>query len=159
MVENIIVLLALFWPFIFLAITMVIGRVMEKSHYKDIKAREQMFFGKPSVTFKNISDLGQEVESSVLCVGSVVVSVDHFKRFLFGFRKIFGGECHSYSSIIDRGRREALLRMKEDQPGADMYMNCRLETSTISNGAGKAVGCMEITAYSTAVKFKKEIAV
>ena len=88
-------------------------------------------------------------------MGVVVVSIDYYKRFLMGFRKIFGGELRSYSPLIDRGRRESLLRMKESCPDADLFLNCRLETSTISSGKGKAVGCVEVVAYSTAIKFRK----
>ena len=60
----------------------------------------------------------------------------------------------SYASVIERGRREALLRMQESAPGADLFINCRIETSTISNGEGKAVGCAEVVAYATAIRFE-----
>ena len=43
--------------------------------------------------------------------------------------------------------------MKESFPGADEYINCRLETSTISSGRGKAVGTVEVIAYSTAITY------
>jgi len=56
--------------------------------------------------------------------------------------------------LIDRGRREALLRMKEWAPDADVFLNCRLETASISKGEGKAIGCVEVIAYATAVKYK-----
>ena len=68
---------------------------------------------------------------------------------------VFGGEMKSYSSIIDRGRREAILRMKESCPDADLFLNCRLETSSISKGKGKVVGCAEVLAYATAVRFQR----
>ena len=82
-----------------------------------------------------------------------MVSVDYYKRVLMLFRKIFGGEIRSYASLIGRGRREAVLRMKESCPAADMFLNCRIETSTISNGRSKATGTVEILAYATAVTF------
>jgi uncharacterized protein YbjQ (UPF0145 family) len=69
------------------------------------------------------------------------------------FRRIFGGESYAYATVIDRGRREAILRMKESTPGAHLFLNARLETSTISNGRGKAVGTAEVIAYATAVTF------
>ena len=68
---------------------------------------------------------------------------------------VFGGEMKSYSSVIDRGRREAILRMKEASPEADLFLNCRLETSSVSKGQGKAVGCAEVLAYATAVRFQR----
>ncbi|MGB5413298.1 MAG: heavy metal-binding domain-containing protein, partial [Polyangiales bacterium] len=81
---------------------------------------------------------------------------DHFKRFLSGFRMIFGGEIRSYSSLIDRARREAVLRMKESQPDADAFLNTRLETSTISSTAGnEGMGTIEVLAYGTAVHYDR----
>ena len=43
--------------------------------------------------------------------------------------------------------------MKESVPGADEYINCRMETSTISSGKGKAMGTVEVIAYSTAITY------
>ena len=43
--------------------------------------------------------------------------------------------------------------MKESCPSADLFLNCRIETSTISNGRGDATGTIEVLAYGTAVTF------
>ena len=130
------------------------GKVAERRHYLSIQEREERWLTIPATTTKHLPEL-PAVASANLAVGSVVVSVDHFKRFLAAFRRVFGGEMKSYSSVIDRGRREAILRMKESHPDADMFLNCRLETSSISKGRGKAVGCAEVLAYSTAVRFHR----
>ena len=63
--------------------------------------------------------------------GSAVISIDYFKRILAGLRNIFGGTVKSYETLIDRARREALLRMKEKADDATMIINVRIETSTI----------------------------
>ncbi len=130
----------------------VAGRAAEKQHYRSIRTREQEWLNIPAVSSKTLHD-SRPVASSNLVSGSVVVSVDHFKRMLMAFRSIWGGEVKSYSPLIDRGRREALLRMKESCPDADLFLNCRLETAAISNGYGKAVGTVEVHAYGTAVRF------
>ncbi len=130
------------------------GKFAEKRHYLSIQQREERWLTIPATTTKHLPEL-PAVASANLAIGSVVVSVDHFKRFLAAFRQVFGGEMKSYASVIDRGRREAILRMKESQPDADMFLNCRLETSSISKGQGKAVGCAEVVAYSTAVRFNR----
>lgn len=137
-----------------LILTWIIGRTLEKRHYRSIREREAQWVHIPAINGKRVADL-PPVASAELVAGSVVVSVDHFKRWLSGFRQIFGGEMKSYASVIDRGRREAMLRMKESCPDADMFLNCRLETSTVSNGKGKAVGCAEVLAYATAIRFRK----
>ncbi len=147
---NIIALVINLIPLWFLIIAYLVGKYAEKKHYRMIHEREKIFLNKPAVTIKTV-DHPESIHHSELAIGAVVVSVDHFKRFLMSFRRIFGGEVRSYASLIDRGRREAILRMKESCPTADMFLNTRVETSTISNGKGKATGCVEVVAYSTAV--------
>ena len=98
-------------------------------------------------------DSTYRIENSDFVVGSVVVSIDHFKRFIAGWKLMFGGELSTYSPLLDRGRREALLRMKEGAPHADIYVNCRLETSSISSGQGNAMGTVEVLAYATAITY------
>ena len=66
-------------------------------------------------------------------------------------KKIFGGELHTYSSLLDRARREALLRLKESCSDADMLINLRFETSTISSGGNSNIGSVEVLAYGTAL--------
>ena len=58
------------------------------------------------------------------------------------------------SPLLARARREALLRMKEQHPRASLYLNCRLETSTLSEGEPKAMTSIEIVAFATAVYTK-----
>jgi len=139
-------------PLLILVLGYVLGRVAEARHYDSIRKREGAFAGIPALTGSHL-DGNHAVEWTRLTMGSVVVSVDYYKRFLSAFRMIFGGEMHSYSSLIDRGRREAILRMKETCPGADIFINCRLETSSISKGQGKNLGSVEVIAYSTGVKY------
>ena len=139
-------------PFLFLVLGFVAGKILEGKHYKSIHRRERQTVGLPVVSWRTITD-GRTVQSSQLALGAVVISVDHYKRFLMGIRKIFGGEIRAYSSLLDRARREAILRMKENCPGADMILNCRIETSTISSGRGNSTGTVEVIAYGTAVRF------
>lgn len=134
----------------------LIGGAIEKKHYRSIQEREEATLHVPVSTRKSIG-LEEEgrVKRAELAYGSVVVSVDKFKRFLAGLRNLFGGEVSSYASLIDRARREAFLRMKESHPSADYFVNCRLETATLSNGQGKTIGTVEVLAYGTAVYLDK----
>ncbi len=141
-------------PLTLLLLGYFIGKTNENNHYKLIKQREKEWIKVPAITSKTYTG-ETPVERSELVVGSVVVSVDYFKRLLMNLRRIFGGEVIAYSPLIDRGRREAMLRMKESCPDADMFLNCRLQTATISNGKKKSTGCVEVVAYSTAIRFKR----
>ncbi len=131
------------------------GSRAEKKHYRSINKREEEFLYMPAVTLKNVTNQG-EVAQSKLVTGSVVISVDYFKRILAGLRAIVGGRMQSYETLLDRARREAVLRMKEQVRSADMILNLRIETSSISKGRRqKSVGTIEALAYGTAIRLKK----
>jgi uncharacterized protein YbjQ (UPF0145 family) len=85
-----------------------------------------------------------------------VISVDYFKRLLAGLRNIFGGRVKSYESLIDRARREALLRMKAMAGDATVIVNVRIETATIGRQSRrKSTACLEAVAYGTALTVER----
>lgn len=86
-------------PILLIVIGRFVGSSIERNHYKSIVEREARFSGQPALSTKQ-SDAPDAVRTASLAVGSVVISVDHFKRFLSGFRMIIGGEVRSYSSLI-----------------------------------------------------------
>ena len=137
-----------------------IGTIVEKKHYERINELEKEFVNLPVITAKNIELKDKQVEKSCLVQGSVVISLDYFKRVLAGLRNIFGGRIKSYETLIDRARREALLRLKQQAKilGADSVVNLRFETSAIgqtTSGKNQNIGCFEVLAYGTALKFVK----
>ena len=142
-------------PVALILIGKVVGARIERRHFEDIAQREARFEERPALTTKDSGSLAP-IRKAELASGSVVVSIDHFKRFVSGFRMIFGGEVRSYATLIDRARREAVLRMKESSPEADAYINTRLETSTISSTSGdEGMGTIEVLAYATAVHYDR----
>jgi len=138
-----------------IALGFIAGSIAESRHYRSIREREGKLLKLPAVTSKNLTDPEVEIAQSHLVAGSVVVSVDYFKRILASFRNIFGGEVKTYLTLIDRGRREAILRMKEQARTADIILNLRIETSVIGQTANRknSVGSIEVLAYGTAVKY------
>lgn len=128
-----------------------IGTQVEKKHYSSIVAREQVYRELPVVSGKNFLE-DRPVAASRLAYGSVVVSTDFFKALLSGLRNLLGGEVSASESLLDRARREAVLRLKESVPDADIILNLKLETTQIglANGA-----CVEAIAYGTAVYYAK----
>ena len=134
------------------------GSYAEKRHYGSIRKREEIYLGMPAVTIKNAVDTDREIAESGLVSGSVVVSLDYFKRFLASLRNIFGGRVKSFETLVDRGRREAILRMKGQMPDADIILNMRIETSVIGRSANRknSLGSIEVMAYGTAVKYRKK---
>jgi uncharacterized protein YbjQ (UPF0145 family) len=130
------------------------GRHAEAQHFTSIRAREKDFLHLPATTNRVPVLRGRELERSELVYGSMVVAVDYFKRALAALRTIVGGPVQSYETLLDRARREALLRLKASCPGADEIINLRLETSSISKSANGAIGSVEVLAYGTAIYYR-----
>ncbi len=149
--EQLIVFLVL------LALGYAAGTFAERRHYRSIEKREQDLLHLPALTLKSTGESDRVVKAELVW-GSAVVSVDYFKRILAGLRNIFGGTITSYESLIDRARREALLRMKEVAVGSNLILNVRIETSTIGKNAHKkGVGSVEAIAYGTALTLEKHL--
>lgn len=127
------------------------GKVAEKRHYRSIMQREKKFLSLPLTTFKHPIGNLPDIERAQLVYGSVVISVDYFKRILAALRNLFGGTIQPYETLLDRARREAILRLKESCPNADQIINVRIETSSISKGESSSIGSVEVLAYGTAV--------
>lgn len=139
----------------FVSLGFIVGGLAEKKHFESLSQREKateklkvLNVGK-KVTFTS------EAESAFF-VGSVVISIDYFKRMMAGFRLVFGGRVKAYESLIERGRREAVLRMKEQALGwgAEEIVNVRLETANIGEqfSGRQQLTAIEVVAYGTGVR-------
>ncbi|MDJ0794751.1 MAG: heavy metal-binding domain-containing protein [Woeseiaceae bacterium] len=144
-------------PFLALLLAYFIGSLLERRHFARIRKREDEHFGFPVVTFDRMP-ADWDAASSRLVNGSIVISLDYFKRVIAGLRAIVGGRIKTYEPLLERARREALLRMIEAarHDGYDGIFNVRLETSRLANasGDGKGTAGVEMLAFGTAVKFK-----
>ncbi|DAA94376.1 TPA: hypothetical protein CPT88_09955 [Candidatus Gastranaerophilales bacterium HUM_8] len=131
------------------------GRTREKRHYKSIREREVKLYKQPHINFSKNVNISQPVKNAKLVSASVVIGCDYFKVFLASLRNIFGGNVSAYESVLDRGRREAILRIRESayRMNADLVMNIKIETVMLSEQTMSQV-C--ITAYGTAVEYDKK---
>ena len=130
------------------------GSYREKKHYQSIFEREETFQDILLFESKMIpDDLSPQVTGGEIVLGHVVISVDYFKRFVAGLRKLFGGNLKSYETLLDRGRREAVLRMKEQakEQHSNMIFNIKFETASISKGASGNIGSIEVFVYGSAI--------
>ncbi|MDQ1923589.1 YbjQ family protein [Massilia pseudoviolaceinigra] len=131
------------------------GRAAEAKHYRSIHSREKAWLHLPSTSLKTLLDPARPVERSELVYGNVVVSIDYFKQAVAGLRSFIGGAVKSHETLIDRARREAVLRLKESCPGAHEIVNLRLEAMSISGKTPGSVTSVEVLAYGTAIYFAK----
>ena len=135
---------------ILLIIGYISGTLVERRHYKNIRQREEKFKTLPTIALKKPLN-EQNIKSSKLVYGNVVISIDFFKKFLAGLINFFGGNISAYETLLDRARREAVLRLKEDAKGASEIINIKIETSSISKNTKNSVGAVEVLAFGTAV--------
>jgi uncharacterized protein YbjQ (UPF0145 family) len=141
-------------PLVLLVVAYFTGTILERRHYASIRERELRWRSLPAVTFRSVPP-GWQVTECGLLAGSVVISVDYFKRFLSGLRMIFGGRIKSYETLLDRARREALLRLKEEaaERGYHAIINIRIETCRLANARkSESVAGLEVLVFGTGLK-------
>jgi uncharacterized protein YbjQ (UPF0145 family) len=126
-----------------------IGRIIEQRHYASIRLRERRFRDVLAFPMRFAPD-SVTPQQAFLVYGTVVVSADYFKTFVAGLRNLIGGRFRSYETLLERARREALLRLKEEarSKGARLVVCVRYETTSIANGWAPAI---EVLAYGTAL--------
>ena len=127
------------------------GRLAESRHFKSIREREARLSN--VLIFTGRVPPPEPWQNGTLISGNVVISIDYFKRIAGALKALFGGRVTVYESLLERGRREALLRMKEEAAriGSPMVINVRLETASISKGGENQIGSVEVYAYGTAL--------
>ena len=120
-----------------LALGYIFGQRAEKKHFKSIIAREKLAINIPIVTLKTPPPMRHDHMHTELVSGNVVISIDFFKKFVASLKMLFGGKITPYESLLDRARREALLRMKEQAQTSNAFvvMNARVETPSISKNS------------------------
>ncbi len=137
----------------FLALAYLIGSTVEKAHFRRLAQWEQRLAGILMSDMKHVPP-NWRVDEASLVVGQAVIATDKFKVFTAGLRNLFGGRVRGYETLVERARREALVRMlwQAQQFGANVVWNVRVETSTIQGKQEGKSGGVEVMAYGTAMK-------
>lgn len=131
--------------FIFLGLG--VGTWTEKRHFRNLNDREQQASGmvesQSKLFIEPYSVSGGQAPPMLICAETAVAS-DYFKNFLSAFRKFFGGEMRSYNSLMERARRETLMRLKEQARagGYNAICNVRLEPADVGGTMNKKAAVM-----------------
>ena len=99
---------------------------------------------------------GREIKEHLGLVQGNTVRAKHVGRdIMAGLKNIVGGWLNSYETLIDRARREAIVRMQKDAEslGADAIYIARFEFSKVGQQPESAGGA-ELLAYGTAVRYE-----
>lgn len=118
------------------------GKRTENRHFHELSTQEQALSHIIVSTERRIT-LDQHGK---LVMGSVVLAQDHFKHYFGIILSVLGKNLTTHETILQRARREALLRAKiqAHAQGAHHIYGLRFETTNIGNG-------IEVIAYGTAV--------
>lgn len=141
-----------------LLVTYGTGSYLEKKHFKKIKQREIALIKKPIITFGAKKwTTNRKIKKIELVTGEVVISGDYFKNFVASLKNFFGGRLTPFESIMDRARREALLRMREKAKNAHIIVNARIESVMLSDVYNpQSIPQCAIIAYGTAVTYEPQ---
>jgi uncharacterized protein YbjQ (UPF0145 family) len=139
---------------VLLVIGLVAGRENERRHLRELAVNEDSLRDIAAWSGRGAADAGT-LRSATLVVGSVVIAEDYFKRLAAALKSLVGGNIRSYESLLERGRREAIVRMKQEarRLGAAEIVNVRLETASLSEdwSGRRPIFSAEFIAYGTAL--------
>jgi len=137
-------------PLVLLVLGYTTGKIIERRHIASLDLREAA----PGPTLTNLKrpPEGMVATEGAFCSGSVVIAGDYFKAFGASLKGLVGGRMRT---VLERGRREAVQRMREEAAArqADMVLDVRIETAVVMRARGnKGAPATEVIAYGTAVK-------
>ena len=122
------------------------GRHIERKHLNELEDRERelAYIRVDTNRFAISESTGQLVSSNV------VLSHDYFKYIISMIQSLLGGRLTTYETVVDRARREAMIRLKLEaqKMGANHIMGLRLSTTEM----GMEGGMVEVFACGTAVQ-------
>ena len=136
-------------PIVLLLVGYLAGRGIELRHYASIRKREQELKHVVALSTRWVPR-GVAVEGTQLVTGSVVVSSDYFKSFVASVRNLVGGRFRGFETLLERARREAILRMKQEalNCGSTLVIAVRFHTTRVVASTTPSV---EVLAYGTAL--------
>lgn len=130
---------------VLVAIGWYFGTRAERGHLKSLIIDEQKYQHIQVSSERFYEPKG--VNKSILVVGSVVIAQDKFKQAVAAILSLFGKNLTVYEMLLDRARREAVLRAKRqaNDAGCRALYGLRFEMTEVEGG-------VEVLAYGVAVK-------
>jgi uncharacterized protein YbjQ (UPF0145 family) len=122
----------------------------ERKHIKSLDAREADLLHVKIEAWQKLPIEADKSSLSNILFGSVVLSHDMFRSLTIFITKLFGGHIKHFERLLDRARREAIIRLKEDAlaQGFEKIINLKIITTSIKRNGPKSV---EIMVYGTGV--------
>jgi uncharacterized protein YbjQ (UPF0145 family) len=138
--------------FLFISLGFFFGRRAERRHFRDLRRREAAFQDVMTTQLKHFHAAAPGGKQPKLIVAETVIASDYMKSFLAKLRNIFGGEVRSFETLLERGRREVTVKLKEKAvaEGYNAICNVRLNTASIGGMSAKAAAMASILGWATA---------
>ncbi|MEM9165975.1 MAG: heavy metal-binding domain-containing protein [Planctomycetota bacterium] len=136
-----------------------IGTLTENNHLKRLGASEASLAGIRVSTIDRAIDFSG-AERGEIVVGECVIATDHFKSFIAKIVKLVGGELKIYRSLMERARRQALVRLMESarEKGYTSVCNIRLQTADVGGSAATARGATMVAVLASGTAYREETA-
>ena len=113
----------------------VIGRTVEKRHFKKLEAREAATKDMLVTQVKSFPMAAASTSKPpTLMLAEVVIASDYLKSYLATWRNMFGGEVKSFQSLQERGKREVILRLVEQAQAQGYNAVCNIRIATADVG-------------------------
>jgi uncharacterized protein YbjQ (UPF0145 family) len=127
----------------------------ERRHLRQLVAREALvkditLSSGPKTLEASPTVNSTRIMTSDFLMGSIVLSHDAFRSITILFTRFFGGNISHYQRLLERARREALVRLREEAValGIKRVINVKIAATSIRKSGIKTV---EVLAYGTGV--------
>jgi len=130
------------------AVGWTVAWMLERRHLKKLAAREAEVAHITALPTPHFDDPG--TQDTDFLISSAAYCHDFFRSFVIFIRRMFGGHVSAYQRLLDRARREAMVRLKEEAAvrGVTTIYAVRLEENNLSRNFPR----IEVMAYGTAYK-------
>lgn len=139
--------------FVLLMLGLIVGGTVQRRHFASIARRKADYEDILVTQLKSFPRWRPGEKPPSMVAAEVVIATDYLKSFLAKFRNLFGGEVHSYQTMLTRARDEALLRLLAQvrEQGFNALCNVRYQTADVGGDTTrKKVAMAPILATGTA---------
>lgn len=128
------------------------GRRNERAHLALLAAEEERLLDVLVFSSRYPDHVTARMDP-VLVSGSAVMGSDFYRMLIGTLRKVVGGNYLSYERLVERGRRQALIVLKQQAHacGARMVFNVMYSSARISDPRMGQLPQFEVLAYGTAL--------
>ncbi len=140
-------------PLLLLAVAGFGGKWLEKQHLQSLARRESQYADIFVTDLKRLPENWRPTRGQMV-VGQIVMGNDRFNRLIGALINITGGNIRPFEQLLERARREAIVRMLQQAHalGANAIWNVRINTTMIDpDEKGQSGKAIEALAWGTAL--------